>query len=414
MKKAIAAFAIVAAVLSGPGTAFSDNKYLRFCGKWSSRYTDSGVGEDSFTSSSTLARPAQYAYSTIYDVVAGPDPVEWGHWMLDEDGCTDWITVEVGHNYRFRMRTMALYDGTRRIFVQDQDATSWGTSYPGCYIIHDFYYQSKVYDPTNIQINVTATKSWETNVAAIAGKIWDRKQDGTIQIPSPMDTFVRQDDEYSYEDDYRVFVGGDDTAVKKFVASHEIGHAVGDRLADMHGSSYGASKPYSLCSCNHIGGSCSHCLQSREYIRDAENEGWAHFFSTAVFNNRTSANGWFGYYKDINYAYPESDCTTQPCEIDVTDDRKWMETYCSTGSDDMGVEWDWLTFFWGLWTEDATYRYSMTEIANVWDEVHDVEAGDPEYEDWYWDDLVQAADNLYSDSKRQEFEDQGTYSGVDH
>lgn len=31
------------------------------------------------------------------------------------------------------------------------------------------------------------------------------------------------------------------------------------------------------------------------------------------------------------------------------------------------------TFFWGLWTEDATYRYSMFEISDVWEEVQDVE-----------------------------------------
>ncbi len=414
----------VAVILLTPSVASSAEAHVSFCGKWRSQYTDSGIGEDVFTSASTYDRPAQYAYSSIYEVAPGTDPVIWGHTGLAENGCTPLVEVEVGKQYRFRMRTITRYDSSRYIFVQNDTAEDWTTGYPDGYVIYDFYFT-----PTRASVSylvtVVAGKTWETNIAPIAGKIWDRQEDGAITIYSNTTILIRKSTAYSYaqydsnNDWYRVWSGGNTTSVKKFVAGHEIGHAVGDRLADLHGSNYTSYQPTTLCSCDHIDtdtttDGCQHCLQSREYIRAGESEGWAHYFSTVVFNNRSSQDGWFGYYKDINYAAPATDCTSPPCPIDVTDDKTWMEDQCSDGYADRGVEWDWLAFFWGLWTEDATNRYTMNQIALVWDEVHDVDTESNHNELWRWEDLVQAADNLYTGYKFEEFEEQGGNSGVDH
>jgi hypothetical protein len=413
-EKSISAMFLVAAFAVLIPSVVLANPTATFCAKWSSQYNDSGVQEDSFTSTSTTAREAQYAYATVYRKSDGY--VIWGTAPLNESGCTPVLTLAVNTEYRFRVRTIAQYSSTQRIFIQNDSATTWTTSGDDAYEIYDAFYT-----PTNqygvYQYQATFGKHWETNMMPIAGKIWDRVENGEIMIPTSTIILVRKSSGYSYNgkvgSNYTVWCGDSSSYVRKFIAAHEIGHAVGHRKAEMHGSNYGATQPNALCSCNHIGGE-SHCLQSREYIRAAENEGWAHFFSSAVFNNRTAANGWFGYYKEINDNDGEYDCEDLPCPIDVTNDVRWMEHECSTGYTYRGVEWDWLTFFWGLWTEDATYKYTMTQITDVWDEVHDVDTDATEDEEWYWSDLVTAAYNIYSSSKADEFEDQGSYSGVDH
>ena len=83
-----------------------------------------------------------------------------------------------------------------------------------------------------------------------------------------------------------------------------------------------------------------------------------------------------------------------------------MEDYCDFFYN-RGVEWDWLAFFWALWTEDATYKYNISEMYEIWD-------GLSSSGYWFWDDLVDEIPEGWDYWKKYEFEYQGDLSGVDH
>jgi len=100
----------------------------------------------------------------------------------------------------------------------------------------------------------------------------------------------------------------------KHVVGHELGHMVSSHLAGGPQNGYyeadGCTDGYvwpdtcnqpQECQCNpHVVSSNGvHCLQSREYMNDAAQEGWAHFYATALFNDSTSP-GSFTYYKEFD------------------------------------------------------------------------------------------------------------------
>jgi len=143
-------------------------------------------------------------------------------------------------------------------------------------------------------------------------------------------------------------------------------------------------------------------------------------------NDRQRTSSYFGYYKEIDRLGTDFDCTQKPCWVQPYVRETWLEDICGTDKTNKGVEWDWLSFYWNLWTQNATYKYSLYEFTEVWDRVHDLDPEpDESKEDWEWNHpvlghpaggwgLVQAAGDLYSGNKLQQFLDQGSWAGVDH
>ncbi|MDJ0763444.1 MAG: hypothetical protein QNJ97_10685 [Myxococcota bacterium] len=373
----------------------------QICARWPTEFTDTKVGEDIFPDEGPVDRRAAFASATMY--------WPWGtRWTgtLDEDGCTPKLRLYTEYDYELRVRTKIQHpsDSSIRIYVQDNSSPSVPgsaecnpSSSTGGYKWYDeeFIPTASIYK----QYITMGSLSWDTNMAAIAGQVMRRHTEINLGLISNTYLFVYGGDEVEFDgrcggsgsvDYYGIEIRneGADRSRKKFQAVHEFGHAIGDAYADFYdihsGSAY-HDRPL-LCYCT----GTTHCLQSREYIAHAQSEGFAHFISSAVFNKRntTDQNGFFGYYKPINYPPGRIDCTDDVCPVDLTQFERWWHTWCDTSWNDRGVEWDWLVFFWNLWTADDSSRYSITDILDVWERLI---SSYSHYSDWTWVNVVNAA-----------------------
>ena len=79
-----------------------------------------------------------------------------------------------------------------------------------------------------------------------------------------------------------------------------------------------------------------------------------------------------------NPAADGDDMEPKPYAIPLDDDTfiKWMDYECDPTGDDfehLGSEWDWLLFFWNLYTQGATSSlYTPAEINSVWDDTSNI------------------------------------------
>ena len=82
-------------------------------------------------------------------------------------------------------------------------------------------------------------------------------------------------------------------------------------------------------------------------IRAAQKEGWSHFVSSTLFNNRGGSDGYFAYYKEVKtpginqiFIYqPPYPVTLRTSSGDRN--QKQMFNYCSDNYDKhYGIEWD--------------------------------------------------------------------------
>lgn len=101
--------------------------YMKFCTTWRSQYTDSGVGEDMFTSTGVLNREAEYAYAKVYNV---SDSVSVWNGLLDGSGCSPFLRVYSNTQYKFSQGTGVQRNisgqSRRRLFVNPDGANLRG------------------------------------------------------------------------------------------------------------------------------------------------------------------------------------------------------------------------------------------------------------------------------------------------
>jgi len=126
----------------------------------------------------------------------------------------------------------------------------------------------------------------------------------------------------------------------KFVIAHELGHHLEDTLSPgdcfTNDCSFNATDEEGAPECQSSG----HCWTSKEYASCAANEGLAHFYSLAVWNDETENDCDFPKQNDpieceIAHTLMEDKCNT--CDP--------PGAYCCAGK---GVEGDWAEFWWGM------------------------------------------------------------------
>jgi hypothetical protein len=137
----------------------------------------------------------------------------------------------------------------------------------------------------------------------------------------------------------------------KFVIAHEFGHGIQGAMKAAVRPEYSEPTSALICSCNHVPdeNERTHCLQSRENLRGAQNEGFGHGVAAAVWNPRSTAECKFVYYKQI---FTQSGAfyviKAPPYAVDCTQQVRWLENNCLTEGgnvlSDKGVEWDWLNW----------------------------------------------------------------------
>jgi hypothetical protein len=144
-----------------------------------------------------------------------------------------------------------------------------------------------------------------------------------------------------------------------------------------------------------------------------------------------------------------SQLTSDLYMVDIPDFNKWMENECNPNADDavdLGSEWDWLVFFWNLYSIGdgaGENRYTVKEIMNIWAKIADYRANrwctnysgildciapssatETMPDDYYleingvgksWEDLVEKAEFVYQNDvdKAEFFKETGRNAGVD-
>jgi hypothetical protein len=162
----------------------------------------------------------------------------------------------------------------------------------------------------------------------------------------------------------------------KFITAHEAGHfiqnrAIGSvgnnvsytfRCTQSDGTVVTQNDPCdapSLCKCDHVAAANGlHCLQSLETQGKAQQEGFAQYYSSKIWNEPDLGGCGFGYYKE--FLWPSGQCppgkTCTPAPGGERDDPPvavsckapalWRNRHCGVPS--MATEFDWMSYLWNL------------------------------------------------------------------
>jgi hypothetical protein len=220
--------------------------------------------------------------------------------------------------------------------------------------------------PASGTVNVTLTPTFNNDAvqaAAVMGQILTaqnynggmgildgsykvRTNQGCTALTPPTDSCFRPSEDIVYVGT-TVSAGYTDSHWK-FVIAHEMGHMVSYRAMGRYQYNYDDSAAEASCRCDHydaaLWGNRTHCLQSREHIGGAMNEGFSHAFAARTFNFTQFPEGRFVYYKPRRN--DDGTVTNPPFAVDAFGHARWMSNHCAAAG--KGTEWDWLTFYFSL------------------------------------------------------------------
>lgn len=196
-------------------------------------------------------------------------------------------------------------------------------------------------------------------------------------------------------DDFDICIS-ESSLVKKFTIGHQFGEVFGLMNDGLHNGSYRGSEGLyrasginGRCDCDtmYSPGTRSFCLGSREFTGAAQRQGYASFQAATIMNTRSSVYGVYvnnsrvmkwssthgGTLPTIyDPIWPPPDpyyLPPFPVDLDNDENVKWMEYECNPSGTftHFGTEWDWMDFFWNLWTEGGTSnRYDVDAINAIW------------------------------------------------
>jgi hypothetical protein len=231
----------------------------------------------------------------------------------------------------------------------------------------------------------SGTNNWDEALAIPAYTLHTLVNAGTHDGHLPSDILVRR----GYYGDqnnavaYREEIGaGSPLRTEKFLLGHEAGHVAGywlggpfyvNYFTDYDFGNGQANEQAHLCKWDESSTDNSsvsgHAMRSHEFARAAWNEGYAHFVSAIIWNDRTSETGTFKYYKTLlQYWY-----NGESYALGATDDWPvdWLHDSaygcnCSgspgpTQCEGTGVEIDWLRALWE-WGSGAGTRPTLPQV----------------------------------------------------
>jgi hypothetical protein len=413
----------LATVLVGviAGTAHATTH--RFCANWAYHYRDAGFDEDYLLHTEEFWG---YPYGVInanhtYAEVYRDGQFLWWGW-LNSVGCTPTFPGQAGQ-YTFRVRshftkgynTIGTFPRVAIFNNTGEGSNPWST--PG--------FQSTMNLPSastpQTHRRMFGLGHPIASVAAIIAHALNRSDHG-FQPGTTYLIYADQPGDASYSRIHkRVHIGFDQRwqyklAHSKSTVAHEVGHAVMDGLMGMLHTTFDMKPPESVpvCRCDHVKtGSQAHCLQSREKISTAQNEGWANFYAVNLFNNPNHSDAYFAYYKEV--FLPPFFFLDPPVKVNTYAPIQWMRTYCPLAS--RGVELDWLQFYWWVRNKGvSSVRYSFANFNSVYRRACTGGSGACTNEhDALWSQLVNAINALpLSADKRQHWVTTGANYGVNY
>ena len=480
---------LLCAVAAGPVRAES----MKICFKISAEFVDGGGSgkEDYFYHTSKEFYEARYTHIVVKKEGDDIDDALWND-FLDGDGCTGMMALDPATDYDVTWYTRVGTTQGRTIEIpKDGDV---GCGY-WCPDQENYYeYADLLRTPDSFGTLTDDVMLWDiewesprANLVVLGGWLMHRADE--LFFPANTSIVIKIDGDPERCD--MAGLGGvytrpsgdnicatstnngesdrhtmTDSAYYKFAVAHELGHGVqysrgvaspdprnqysgsadedGNWVDDTSLAPNDPSTSSAYCKCAHVDpddGSRAHCFQSREWTREAMGEGYAHFFASALFNDRP-ADGQFN-PRDCWFAYPKQGYDWFPIGNDVmflaVDDTPpvfhmcanvkpgvkpeypvtpfpWMDNLCNPGEEDddedVGVERDWLSFFWHLYADDLgapdDKRFSIEDILATFGE------GDGNY---HFQKSLNAVEDRWAISdpvKRNNFRAYSTEQGVAH
>lgn len=340
------------------------------CVRWRALFADTDLGEDYLKREEwfygTTSNNAPYATYALLDATT----MTWiSSGTLSSSGCTASISLTDNHNFTM-VAIPDMNGGGRNVSIRETPTSpSWRW--------YTANFSTTTTSPTSITVHSPLDEL--SNAAAVAARL---HQDTALGLPSgdyiiyakancPQTWTNPQGQVLIIDACYmpgtnKLYIGYEQVhqqpvTLWKFVIGHELGHMIADKMfGSMPNSSYGGNNDATLCNCTHIDdvNLQSHCLQSAELYGAAIDEGFGHFFASALLNQRSDP-GTFIYYKEfMNTDYSQ----VPPPVAKSTSAVKWWFNYCLRLNQN-STEYDWLTFYWNLYA--SAPQLSLAEIADV-------------------------------------------------
>jgi hypothetical protein len=154
-------------------------------------------------------------------------------------------------------------------------------------------------------------------------------------------------------------------ALSKFHIAHQIGHSQLATTFEHSPSFTFTDATHALCRCEQIedGMGNYQCTQSLEKYDDALDEGFAHFFASAAYNDRDHSDCQFVDYRPLSILFGVID---PPAPIDCAASFAWRDTYCDD-EPATATSLDFMRFFWRLYAvgPDRLSAATIKEIVHA-------------------------------------------------
>lgn len=151
-------------------------------------------------------------------------------------------------------------------------------------------------------------------------------------------------------------------ALDKFLVAHEYGHFAQFNNFTLYGFDYDSVQAgVAACRCDHVvSANQLHCMQSLEQYAAAMVEGFAHFYSAKLYNNRLQTDCEYGYYKEVFALFVT---LTPTVPVTCASTSEWRDSHCP-GIASSAVEMDVMRFLWALYST-LPDRLTMDEIGDL-------------------------------------------------
>ena len=332
--------AAVAGVLLGLAALPAQAVQQKFCVKTRVTTVDSGIGEDYYTAPGGTTHPARYtrmrvsrAGFLITDTYADASGCVTFDWPF-----TDNFKLEMWSEARVPRTDNPGHTNTLKILDSDLDQGYW------VWFLTPSSYPAYLYTNQSNLSNLLGISSW------ILARWSDGLVGKTIQV---IDAACPSIPDNSCNTGADVYINPASNN-RKFLIGHELGHAL---VFHWYGTGYHPAASYTT---NSGGVDCEtpagmhHAMHSKERQSAAMLEGFAQFYSAAVWNSEGSTGGKFHYYKTN---YKNGAVTTIDVEYPVDaglNPLSYLENRCSGTLQGYGVEMDWMRAFWDYRTDSGT------------------------------------------------------------
>lgn len=345
---------------------------VKFCFTHPTAYDDASptLGDDHYVDS-----PAEYAAAGLYvkvweiePIIGMPATLVWSGYTAEagaDRGCTPDLSVKIDRHLRYDAFTKARVNG-KYVRLTDGDLNLYQFSGSPQGLVEQGWNGSVFTFPATDPSHVAAG-----NIMAVAELALAEMDPGL-----PGETFF-------FRDNPGPCAGGASCAIldtvylndatgwhHKSVIAHEVGHVVSFK-ANMHAQVIPAYMSPNDALCTDAGGIGSHRINSKEYQLAAAYEGFADFYSYAVFNEIGEADcrreSAFTYdFDGDGSGSRQYSCYGAPNPTDdpLIDSDDYLGDYCD-GTDVLrGVELDWSRFFWEV-VHDGVVDFGT--LLAIWD-----------------------------------------------